>query len=157
MPAYFIRSIRDSDLETVCHHRDAMFREMGRPEDELVRVRQDFRVWLAPRLASCDYSGWIVEHNGAPIAGVGLIILDWPPHALHPTDNRRAYILNMYVEPEHRGQGLAKRLMEIVTDYSKSLGMRYLVLHASEAGRPIYAKLGWKATSEMSLSLPDAQ
>ncbi|HYA18292.1 MAG TPA: GNAT family N-acetyltransferase [Bryobacteraceae bacterium] len=157
MPRYSTRAITPADLDTICHHRDAMFRDMGTREEILAPMRQGFRAWLEPKLGAGTYLGWIVEHEGAPIAGVGMFILDWPPHIWHPTDDRRAYILNMYVEPEHRGKGLAKRLMEISTGYAKSLGIRYMVLHASEAGRPIYARLGWKATSEMSLVLPEAQ
>ena len=154
MPGYVTRPITPADLDIICHHRNAMFRDMGRPEEVLAPVRATFREWLRPRLADGGYLGWIVEDDGVPVAGVGLIVLDWPPHTLHPADNRRAYLLNMYVEPKHRGQGLAKLLMQVATAHSKSLGIRYMVLHASEAGRPIYSKLGWKPTTEMSLLLP---
>ena len=43
--------------------------------------------------------------------GVGVCWLDLPPNT-QTTVDRRAYLLNMYVSPEYRGRGLARRLVE---------------------------------------------
>jgi GNAT superfamily N-acetyltransferase len=153
MPGYHTRPVNPDDLELICHHREAMFRDMGRPDSALLPMTAAFREWLRPRLSDGSYSGWVIEQEGVPIAGLGLIILDWPPHPAHPADTRRLYILNVYVEPEHRGNGLARDLMKLATDRARDLGIGYLSLHASDAGRPIYERLGWKAAPEMFLKL----
>jgi ribosomal protein S18 acetylase RimI-like enzyme len=48
-----------------------------------------------------------------PVAGIGLMLVDWPPHPAHPTQDRRGYVLNVYVEPTRRRRGLAQQLMAL--------------------------------------------
>ena len=83
-----------------------------------------------------------------------MMVIDWPPHPSHPTQDARGYILNVYVEPAHRRRGLAVRLMENATQEAARRGLVHLVLHATEKGRLLYEKLGWQGTSEMSLTSP---
>jgi hypothetical protein len=63
-----------------------MFREaatFGATEDALKTMTVHFRTWLMPRLKE-------------------LMVLPWAPHPFHPADDKRGYILNVYVEPSHR-------------------------------------------------------
>lgn len=85
-------------------------------------------------------------------AGLGVWLLDWPPGptSLAPY---RAYILNVYTEPAHRRQGLARRLVETALAWSQAQGIEVAMLHASDQGRPVYAALGFVPTNEMRLSL----
>ena len=84
------------------------------------------------------------------MAGIGLMLIDWPPHPLHPEQSQRGYILNLFVEPEHRRRGLAVRLMRLAEAEFVRRGVRYEVLHATDKGRPLYRKLGWDSTAEMA-------
>ena len=77
--SYSIRPVRSRDLDLIVSHRECMFREMGRPAAELEVMRPVFREWLEPRLADGTYFGWITEFEGTPTAGLGMMILDWPP------------------------------------------------------------------------------
>ena len=61
--------------------------------------------------------------------------------------------MNVYVRPDQRGQGLARRLLERVLDECAAHGVTQVSLHASEAGRPLYEKLGFKPTNEMKLKV----
>jgi GNAT superfamily N-acetyltransferase len=149
-----LRPLTGADLDLVVRHRKEMFREMGRPDEELVAMSAGFRPWLEPRLRDGTYFGWLFELDARPVAGVGMMVLDWPPHPYHPADSRRAYILNMFVEPEHRGKGFATALMEKARDEARQRGITFMVLHASPQGRPLYEKPGWKPTSEMSFPIP---
>jgi GNAT superfamily N-acetyltransferase len=114
---------------------------------------EPFRAWLQSKLAAGLYGGWIAETAGAPVGGLGLMEIDWPPHPLHPTQDRRGYILNVFVEPEHRGRGVAGELMRLAREEGRRRGLEMMVLHATAMGRPMYEKLGWTQTAEMSLSL----
>jgi GNAT superfamily N-acetyltransferase len=113
-----------------------------------------FETWLAPRLASGEYFGWIVEDGaGAPVGGLGMMAIDWPPHPWHPGQDRRGYVTNVFVEPELRGRGVARRLMEMATAEGRRRGIQLIVLHASPMGRPLYERMGWRVGSEMMLPL----
>jgi GNAT superfamily N-acetyltransferase len=150
-----LRNVSAADLDLVCRHREEMFRESGRPETELAAMSAPFRSWLAPRLDDGRYFGFIAEWDRLPVAGVGLMEIDWPPHPFHPTIDRRGYVLNVFVEPAYRGRGVASLLMEASDREFERRGLTFLVLHATDAGRPVYERVGWAQTSEMSKSLPN--
>jgi GNAT superfamily N-acetyltransferase len=131
-----------------------MFSEGGRrTQTDLDAMAEPFRRWLAPRLDDQSYFGFIVEAKGQAIAGVGLMVTEWPPHPSHPTDDRRGYALNMYVEPEYRGRGIARNLMEAADREFKNRGIGYVILHATKMGRAVYERFGWVSTSEMAKAL----
>ena len=145
------RPVAVGDLELICEHRERMFAESGRTRESLQPMTAAFKQWLIPRLADNSYFGWMLEDAGRVAAGLGMMVIDWPPHPSHPTDDRRAYILNVFVEPEHRRQGLAKQLMALAEERARQLGLRYAILHATQQGRPLYEALGWASTSEMAI------
>lgn len=126
---------------------------MGRADSDLDVMIETFRHWLAPRLNAGVYFGFVAAEDGRDVGGVGLLELDWPPHPAHPSDARRGYVCNLFVEPEHRGRGVARSLMTESENEFKRRGIRFAVLHASAAGRPLYESDGWAATSEMAKRL----
>jgi GNAT superfamily N-acetyltransferase len=150
---YAYREVAASDLDLICRHRRDMFLASGRDPARVAAIDAPFRAWLEPKLAAGLYGGWIAEAAGAPVGGLGLMEIDWPPHPLHPTQSRRGYILNVFVEPEHRGRGVARELMRLASEEGRRRGLEMMVLHATAMGRPMYEKLGWSQTAEMSLSL----
>ena len=76
-----------------------------------------------------------------------------PPKPMEP-NGRFGYISSMFVVPEHRGHGLAGRLMAALIDKAENLGINLLSLQASEAGRPIYEKIGFSTWAEMGTNVP---
>ncbi len=152
---YTTRDLLASDFEMIVLHRELMFAASGRSREALRPMTEAFRLWLPARLASGDYFGWMIEHDGAVVAGLGMMIIDWPPHPNHPTQDVRGYILNVYVAAEHRRRELAEQLMARAKLEGERRGLAYLALHATEMGRPMYEKLGWQQTAEMGLHLAE--
>jgi GNAT superfamily N-acetyltransferase len=148
------RALTIDDIDLICRHRQEMFREAGRQAELLEAMAAPFRDWLEARLADERYFGFITEQDGRAIGGIGLMVIDWPPHPSHPLDDRRGYVLNLYVEPVHRGRGVARGLMEAAELRFAEIGLRYVILHATELGRPLYEQSGWLRTTEMAKSLP---
>ncbi|MDP3175484.1 MAG: GNAT family N-acetyltransferase [Phenylobacterium sp.] len=147
------RPISEGDADLIGRHRHEMFKASGRTDEILAPMTEAFAKWLVPQLTDDAYFGWIAHEAGVDIAGLGMMVIDWPPHPSHPAQDRRGYILNVFVEPEHRGRGIARALMGLATDEGRRLGLEYLVLHATAMARPMYEKLGWRQTSEMAIDL----
>ncbi len=143
-----------TDTETVCHHRRAMFRDMGHPDDSVMNAMiTAFRPWVHRRLESGEYRAWFARSSdGEIIAGAGVWLMDWPPHMIAP-GAPRANIVNVYTEPGHRRQGLARQLMHEVLDWCRTNGVGVVILHASKEGRALYESLGFASTNEMRLIL----
>jgi len=151
--SYEIRRATPGDLEVILYHRRRMFEDMGFTNPDDLRAMFETSTPLLTRgLLNGTYRGWLVEASGAVVAGGGLIFLDFQSH---PNDPRpqRAWVVNMFTELTHRRQGLAQRLMETMLDWCRAEGMRFLYLHASDEGRPLYQRLGFVPTNEMRLAL----
>ena len=152
---YVYRTVQPDDLELICRHRHEMFKASGRTDAMVAPMTNAFRRWLEQKLKTGDYFGWIALAANVPVAGLGMMAIDWPPHPSHPGQDRRGYILNVFVEPEHRGRGIAKALMSMAMNEGRRLGLEYMTLHATAMGRPMYEKLGWQQTSEMAIRIGD--
>lgn len=81
------------------------------------------------------------------------MLIDWPPHPAHPLQDKRGYVLNVYVDPGYRRRGVARRLMQLADDAFAERKVSYIILHATAQATPLYAELGWVATSEMARAL----
>ena len=151
---YTIRRATVEDISIIVHHRKMMFTDMGLDDHALIdRMEAPFRVWLAERLANRTYHGWFaVGVDGQVIGGAGLWIYNWIPSPLAP-QTARGYILNVYTEPGHRQQGIARRLVEEILEYCREQGLKNVLLHASAQGRPIYESLGFEQTNELRIRL----
>src|SRR4051794_20974700 len=108
------RSATLADAALIAAHRREMFASMGGFEQPLLdEVRRASEPWTASMMEQGKYLGWITEDGERPIASAGMLILDWPPHPLDPAGGARAYLLNVFVEPEFRRRGVARGLLEL--------------------------------------------
>jgi GNAT superfamily N-acetyltransferase len=154
LPAgYMLRRATPADAATIQAQRDAMFVDMGKDPHDLLQVHADALSWHRRMLQTGLYEGFLLESEGEVVAGAGLLWRDWPPSAA-TTEQTRAYLMNVYVQPPHRGKGLAQFLIEDMLAECALRGVHIVSLHASEAGRPIYEKIGFRASPEMELVLP---
>jgi len=147
-----IRPATLNDCATILHHRRSMFQDMGQGTPEQLQQMFDLTApWLRSALSDGSYRGWLAENaDGTVVAGGGVLLSSWPASPFDPL-TRRAVILNVYTEPEFRRRGLALQIMHTILDWLKAEGFRSVVLHASDAGRPLYESLGFQPTNEMRL------
>ncbi len=146
-----IRRATEDDASLIASQRRAMFADAVSPVPSTLQTMEErFESWVRERLRSDKYLGWIAETEAGPVAGAGLWIMDFPPHFLD-VEPARGYLLNFYVAPEHRGRGLARRLLSLTMEEGRRLRLRVLTLHASKFGRPLYDRTGFRASNEMML------
>ncbi len=112
----------------------------------------NFIPWVRTNLGNGTYVGWIVEEEGRAVAGAGTWLMEFPPHWMD-AQPLRAYLLNFYVDPGFRGQGLAYALLRLAVEDARRRGIRVVSLHASKFGRSLYERNGFEATNEMILRL----
>ena len=141
------------DLDVLVHHRVAMYTEIGKPRDaSFDAMARNTRDWIGSRLAAGTFHAYVVAapDSGEIVAGSGLYLADWPPTHRDP-GTVRGIIFNVYVEPEHRRRGLGRAVTEACIAAARARGIRVITLNASDAGRPMYERLGFTGTSEMRL------
>jgi len=150
-----IRRATVEDAPIVAHHRRAMFFDMGYTDPAaLDAMDASFLPYVSQSLADKTYRGWLAHtSDGRVVAGGGLIVHEWPSRPAVPAQPRRAYILNVYTEPDHRGRGIARHIMTEIVEWCRTQGFSSVSLHASVFGRPLYESMGFEATNEMRLKL----
>jgi GNAT superfamily N-acetyltransferase len=153
VPTLPIRLATLSDAGIIASHRRKMFSDMGeRNESALDAMCSAFLPWVERKISGGEYLGWLITNaDGEVVAGAGLWLMDWPPHMIGSAT--RGNILNVYVERAFRRQGLARRLMETALEWCRANGVRAVILHASEEGRGLYTRMGFRPTNEMRVVL----
>ena len=149
----FLRQASPRDLETLVRHRRHMWEDMGRIAAGAPDPSEGpYRRWLLTHLLAGDLVGFLVEDAGAPVASGCVWLQETQPRPGMP-EPRTPYCLSLFVEPTHRGQGIARAIMQAVIAQARHWGARRISLHASDEGRAMYAALGFTATPEMWLAL----
>jgi ribosomal protein S18 acetylase RimI-like enzyme len=152
MDQVVIREAATSDAPVLLRHRRLMWWDMGR-RDELALglMERAATEYFSQALRQGSYRGFLaVDSGGKVVGGGGIVISPWPG-VLGQLQPKRAMILNLYVEREHRRQGIATALMKRMISWCRENGFRSVALHASEDGRALYERLGFKPTNEMRL------
>jgi GNAT superfamily N-acetyltransferase len=143
MPDYRIRAATLDDVDTLVHHRIAMFREMGTAIDA-GSLEKAFRDWVTKLLPAGTYRGWIVEGpSGDVVAGGGMTILPWPPGPWY-VGGRMAFVYNVYTEPAHRRRGLARMIMDAIHAWCRDEGIGTAGLNASGQAQRLYESMGYQ-------------
>ncbi len=152
---FTVRQGTPADAPLIAAQRRAMFLDMGYEDGTALQAASvAFDAWLAEKLRKNEYFSWFALNSGGEVvAGVGLVLQDMQPGPLD-SSTRRAYVLNVYTNPDYRHMGLARQLMTILMEWCRAQGLRTIVLHASEAGRPLYESLGFRQTNEMRIRFP---
>jgi GNAT superfamily N-acetyltransferase len=146
MPEQVIRRAHAGDAATIARHRAAMFRDMGELcEDGFEALRTASEDWLAPRLANGEYVGWLVEQDGAAVAGGGVLLREMWPVPDCRRAGRWAHVGNVYTEPSHRRRGLARLVMETILEWCRSQAIDHVTLAASQEGRSLYELLEFES------------
>lgn len=154
---FLLRPATAGDARVLAEHRVGMFRDIGtiHPEFE-VELRDASIAYFARAIPNGEYFGWVAyrpEDPTAVLAGAGVQLRTLLPRP--PVNGRglllgpEGLVLNVYVEPQWRRRGLARRLMTEILGWAASAGVVRLVLHASADGRPLYEALGFVPSNEM--------
>lgn len=148
-----IRPARPADLETFVAHRVAMFRDMAYGDEAgWARMAPEFRALLRSWLTTGQARGWIAEGDGSAVGGALLELREALPSPL-TAQRVRGYLFNVYVAPEARGHGLARRLTEAALEEARRLGLEMVELHASKDAEALYRTMGFEPTPEFRLIL----
>jgi GNAT superfamily N-acetyltransferase len=148
-----------SDAAIIARHRVSMFRDMGEvPTDALAAtLLQRSTLALDAMLRDGSYVGWFaIDESSRVLAGAGVHVRPQLPRisdgGVAVVTAPAPLVVNVYTEPEVRGTGIARTLMNTLMKWATAQGFDRMLLHASDAGRPLYQSLGFVPTNEMRWS-----
>lgn len=87
---------------------------------------------------------WVAEDDTDTVVST-LTLLEIPRLPTPASSGRReGYISGVYTRPTWRRRGLATQLLRAAIDHARTAGFARVRLHATDAGRTLYANLGFK-------------
>lgn len=150
---YTLRPATAADADVIAAHRGQMFMDMNELTSQAAQEHLDLWAnWLRSTIPRGEYSGILAVYGPQVVGGVGMMVHPKIPSVQDPAQFS-AYVMNMYVAPQHRRRGLAGALMRKMLDVIRSKGMNSVKLHAAPMGRAIYDRLGFAESSNPELRL----
>ncbi len=85
----------------------------------------------------------ILAMDGEKVIGcASMVYVIFMPTFSHPT-GKRAHLMNVYTNQNYRRQGIGVKMVQSLIDEAKSRGCTEIGLDATQAGKPLYEKLGF--------------
>ncbi len=151
-----VREGRPEEDHLIAAHFSAMWRDNGIAPDRIYGdSERRVLAFVAAARKDLAYRAFVAEHEDGRVIGSAScqLFAGLYPDVLEPAQRRYGYIWGVYVEPQERRRGTARRLTEAATACLRAIGCTHVLLHASPSGRRVYAGLGFEPTNEMRLSV----
>ena len=151
MIEYRIATLGDIDFLTTS--RIELLRAANKLDDsvEMSEVERESRVYYEKTLADDSHVAILVM-DGDKFVGAGGVSFYTVMPTYHNPSGKKAYIMNMYTNPNYRRQGIAIKTLEMLVKEAKKRGIKEITLEATDMGRPLYEKYGFtNMPSEMEL------
>lgn len=157
---FHIRQAVFADRPTIARHRTSIFHELDRVSLAQVEPLQAATLaYLADAMPAGQYVGWLAAPAVTPdriVAGCGLHVrlvapfpMRWPDGEEAIAGGRQGLVVNVYTDPEFRRLGLSRRLLTTMLEWAHLNRLDSVILHATDAARPLYESLGFQPSAEM--------
>ena len=140
------RIATEKDIELMMSSRLEMLREVNDlPAD--YQYSEDFVSESRKYFLEGDQETVLALEGGRVMGCATMCYISIMPTFSHPT-GRRAHLMNVYTDPAARRQGVAYKMVSLLIESAWNRGATEISLDATEAGRPLYRKLGFTDSGE---------
>jgi N-acetylglutamate synthase-like GNAT family acetyltransferase len=149
-----LREATERDIPRLGVHHRKMFEEILKKKGESTdpsipkALERAYAKKLKQELTDGSCKAWVIEHKNRIVASGAITIASLVPT---PKDlsSSVAYLHSMYTEKGYRNKYFANFIVQRAIRFCRDNGIKRIFLNASEAGRPIYQKLGFCTAPEM--------
>ncbi|MDP9396866.1 MAG: GNAT family N-acetyltransferase [Actinomycetota bacterium] len=120
--------------------------EKGERGGEPEGFAADLRAWWEGHLGT--HLAWLARVDGVAVGMAWLAVVPRVPGPEH-FSRVAGNLQSVYVEPEHRGAGLASALVTAAVEHARRAGLGYLSVHPSERSYPVYRRAGFVETGKV--------
>ena len=132
------------DLDALVKMRIKVLRTANElPESaDMGLVENEARKHYASSLPKGSHVAYLVYDNGSVIGAGGVSFYQVMP-TYHNPSGEKAYIMNLYTQPEYRRKGIARQTLDLLVKEANSRGIDFITLETTKMGRPLYEKYGF--------------
>lgn len=150
---YTYRKAGMGDIELLTASRITVLRAANKLDDDtdMSELERQSREYYRRALSEGTHTAYLVFDGDRLIGTGGVSYYTVMPTCDVPT-GRKAYIMNMYTDPDYRRRGIAVKTLDLLVKDALARGVSHICLEATDMGRPLYEKYGFiKMQSEMLL------
>ncbi|MEZ4417281.1 MAG: GNAT family N-acetyltransferase [Gemmatimonadota bacterium] len=132
-----------ADAATLARLRYSFRAEIGHVTEAEADFLPRCEKWMRQRLGpTSPWRCWVVEADGGVVGQLWAQRIEKLPNPVSELEHH-AYITNVYVAPERRGEGLGTRLLEAALAWIRSQDIDAVVLWPTARSRTLYARYGF--------------
>ena len=142
-----------ADLEILTQTRIEVLRAANQLSDDvdMSEVKRQSFEYYQNALRDNTHLAYLIFDEETFVGAGGISYFQVMPTYHNPTGNK-AYIMNMYTNPNYRRQGIAFKTLDLLVTDAREKGITAISLEATDMGRPLYEKYGFiKMNDEMEL------
>jgi len=141
------------DLEILTETRIEVLRAANQlnGDVDMSEVKKQSFEYYQNSLENDTHLAYLIYDDDKFVGAGGISYFQVMPTYHNPT-GKKAYIMNMYTNPNYRRQGIAYKTLDLLVADARKKGIVAISLEATEMGRPLYEKYGFlKMNDEMEL------
>ena len=141
------------DLEILTETRIEVLRAANQLNDDvdMSEVKKQSYEYYQNSLENDTHLAYLIFDDDKFVGAGGISYFQVMPTYHNPT-GKKAYIMNMYTNPNYRRRGIAYKTLDLLVADAKNKGITAISLEATEMGRPLYEKYDFlKMNDEMEL------
>jgi GNAT superfamily N-acetyltransferase len=148
-----LREAGERDIPQLGLHHRKMFEEIWEKKGKNIdisiykKIERAYAQKLKKEFLSGICKAWVIESENKIVASGAISIVSFVPT---PDDlsSSIAYLHSMYTEKEYRNNHFANHIIKKAVQYCKENRIKRIILTASDAGRPIYEKIGFRLSPD---------
>ncbi len=150
-----IQEAKSDKDKLIAEHFYKMWLDVGIPENGIEDNYQEIILqFIENARQKLFYQSFLAELDGVIVGSTSCqLYTGLYPNAIKSNYRQFGYIWGVYVEPEYRRKGIAKKLTNTAIEYLKIIGCTRVILNASPAGKAVYQSLGFVDSNAMHLDL----
>lgn len=141
------------DIDILTKTRIEVLRAANQLSDDtdMSEVERESYNYYQKALCNGSHIAYLVFDDERFVGAGGVSFFQVMPTYHNPSGNK-AYIMNMYTNPEYRRKGIAIKTLDMLIKDAKNKGVTVISLEATDMGRPLYEKYEFvKMNDEMEL------
>ena len=137
----------------------ARLRWDSRGEDHSLHSRVEFlrecEAWLREALVSRRWIMAVAQSLPNQLSGCMFLQCVEKVPAPGATQREWGYLTNSFVDPEQRGQGIGRKLLQLLIESARNRGLEFLIVWPSATSVVFYRRAGFHNVSEVHVGADD--